>query len=212
MNTKARREREKIALREAILSAARMIAADEGWGAVTIRKIAERIEYSPPTIYEYFADKESLLLALVVEGFRQMRQNIERARAENADPEQALRTMITVFWQFAYDHMELHQLLNWLGGVATEPEKKAEKLQELQAIAREVQMALESWSTANHLTPGRTQDQFRILFATMRGLITLALDGEFTDENGKTDAQYVHRLMQDALSAYLHSWRTPRSD
>ena len=50
MGTKQRREREKQEVREGILAGAREIALQEGWQAVTIRKVAERIEYSPPTM------------------------------------------------------------------------------------------------------------------------------------------------------------------
>src|SRR6266849_4709924 len=76
VGSKQRRERECQELRQAILSAARDIAAREGWQEVTIRKIAEAIEYTPPIIYEYFASKEALLLELLREGFRQVMQGL----------------------------------------------------------------------------------------------------------------------------------------
>src|SRR5215831_17182373 len=63
MGFKERRDRERTEMRQAILHAASEIAAQEGWHAVTIRRVAERIEYSPPTIYEYFESKEALLEA-----------------------------------------------------------------------------------------------------------------------------------------------------
>ena len=58
-----RREREKIQLRQAILDATQAIAAKEGWQAVTTRKVAEKIEYSLPTLYEYFENKEKIYIA-----------------------------------------------------------------------------------------------------------------------------------------------------
>ena len=64
MGIKERRDRERQEIKQAILTAAREIAAVEGWQSVTIRKVAERIEYSPPTIYEHFANKEAILLEL----------------------------------------------------------------------------------------------------------------------------------------------------
>ena len=57
-------------MKQAILAAARDIAAQEGWQAVTIRKVADRIEYSPPMIYEHFENKDAVLLELMREGFR----------------------------------------------------------------------------------------------------------------------------------------------
>jgi AcrR family transcriptional regulator len=65
MGSQQRRERERQAIRQSILSAARQIAIEEGWQTVTTRKVADRIEYSQPTIYEYFDNKEAILMALV---------------------------------------------------------------------------------------------------------------------------------------------------
>ncbi len=66
---------------------AREIALQEGWQAVTIRKVAERIEYSPPTIYEYFENKEAILLELLRQGFERLRDGMQAAQATTDDPE-----------------------------------------------------------------------------------------------------------------------------
>jgi AcrR family transcriptional regulator len=69
MGTTERREREKAELRQKILEAARDLFRAEGADSVTMRKLAERIEYSPTAIYAYFPDKEALLLALCEHDF-----------------------------------------------------------------------------------------------------------------------------------------------
>jgi len=71
MGFKQRREWEKQQNRQSILSAARQIVAEEGWQAVTTRKVAAQIEYSQSTIYEYFENKEAILLALLRSGYEQ---------------------------------------------------------------------------------------------------------------------------------------------
>lgn len=71
MGIKQRRERERQEIRLRILSAAHKIAAEEGWQAVSTRKVAERIEYSQSTIYEYF-ENEAILLALLRSGYEQL--------------------------------------------------------------------------------------------------------------------------------------------
>jgi len=70
MGIEERRDRERQEMKQAILAAARDIAAQEGWQAVTIRKVADRIEYSPPMIYGHFENKDAVLLELMREGFR----------------------------------------------------------------------------------------------------------------------------------------------
>src|SRR5512135_3451537 len=81
MGIKQRRERERQEIRRRILSTAREIAAEEGWQAVTTRKVAERIEYSQSTIYEYFENKEAILLALLRSGYEQLVVVVQEAFA-----------------------------------------------------------------------------------------------------------------------------------
>lgn len=71
-----RREREKEALRTRIVEAARDIISEAGLDALSMRSIAERIEYSPGTIYLYFRDKEALLGEVIKAGFERMGEYI----------------------------------------------------------------------------------------------------------------------------------------
>ena len=70
MGIKERQERDREAVRRAILDAARELFVAEGFQNVSIRKIAERIEYSPAAIYGYFPSKDDIFFALAEEGFR----------------------------------------------------------------------------------------------------------------------------------------------
>ena len=70
MGLKERQERDREAVRRAILDAARELFVAEGFQNVSIRKIAERIEYSPAAIYGYFPSKDDIFFALAEEGFR----------------------------------------------------------------------------------------------------------------------------------------------
>src|SRR5207245_8296320 len=70
MGIKERHERDREAVHRAILDAARDLFVTEGYQNVSIRKIAERIEYSPAAIYGYFRSKDDIFFALAEEGFR----------------------------------------------------------------------------------------------------------------------------------------------
>src|SRR5580765_4851203 len=70
MGIKERQERDREAVRRSILDAARELFVTEGFQNVSIRKIAEKIEYSPAAIYGYFAGKDDIFFALAEEGFR----------------------------------------------------------------------------------------------------------------------------------------------
>src|SRR4029077_15016427 len=70
MGIKERQERDREAVRRSILDAARELFVSEGYRNVSIRKIAEKIEYSPAAIYGYFPSRDDIFYALAEEGFR----------------------------------------------------------------------------------------------------------------------------------------------
>jgi AcrR family transcriptional regulator len=72
MGITERKERQKAEMRDLILEAALRIIRDEGFAALTMRKIAEAIEYSPATIYLHFASRDDIALALVADGFAKL--------------------------------------------------------------------------------------------------------------------------------------------
>jgi AcrR family transcriptional regulator len=111
MGIKERQERERQAVREAILQAARDLFTTEGYRNVSMRKIAERIEYSPAAIYSYFASKDDIFFALAEEGFRRLVAYGQAARKELADPLDGLRRSLWAFYEFSKDHPEYFELM-----------------------------------------------------------------------------------------------------
>jgi AcrR family transcriptional regulator len=109
MGTKERRARQKADLRRAILDAARTLFAEEGFDAVSMRKIAEKIEYSPTTLYLYFQDKREILAALIVEGFELLRARVEGV--EIPDPVERLRASLRCYVAFAFEQPHYYALM-----------------------------------------------------------------------------------------------------
>ena len=72
MGVKERRARQKEGVREEILDAARTLFVKEGYEHVSIRKIAEKVEYAPGTIYLYFHDKAEILDRICEETFSKL--------------------------------------------------------------------------------------------------------------------------------------------
>jgi AcrR family transcriptional regulator len=106
-----RKIREKEIVRNNILAAARKIAATEGWQAVTIRKIADAIEYTSPIVYEHFQNKEDLIRELVTSGYRLLLKEFEKVHQEEPDPKKQLMQLSIIQWDFAFKNTELYQLM-----------------------------------------------------------------------------------------------------
>jgi AcrR family transcriptional regulator len=111
MASKDRILRLKEETRVNILDAALHIGKTEGWQALSMRKIADIIEYTAPIIYEYFANKEAIMMELTKKGYRILAKDMQAARDAHELPEKQLEAMWLTYWNFAFAEKELYQLM-----------------------------------------------------------------------------------------------------
>lgn len=111
MASKDRILRQKEETRNNILDAAYYIVKEEGWQGLSMRKIADRIEYTAPIIYEYFSNKEAILQELTKKGFLCLTKDLEKAKEVSADPAEQLEAMWMAYWNFAFADKELYQVM-----------------------------------------------------------------------------------------------------
>lgn len=104
MGSKQRRVREKEGLREEILDAARTLFVKEGYESVSIRKIADKIEYAPGTIYLYFRDKAEILDRICEETFAKLHRKMEAIEHDTAAPLDKLRRGLRTYIQFGLEN------------------------------------------------------------------------------------------------------------
>ena len=109
MGIKERQERDREAVRRGILDAARELFVAEGYMNVSIRKIAERIEYSPAAVYGYFESKDDIFFALAEEGFQLLGTAPDAAEA--VDPLERLRRGFWRLYEFSKEHPEYFALM-----------------------------------------------------------------------------------------------------
>jgi AcrR family transcriptional regulator len=192
-----RRERERAAARAAILSAARDLARREGWDAVTMRRLADEIEYSANFAYRYFAGRDDILLALVRDGFARLReamatagqQPIPASAGTASAAEAAVRRAGHAYLDFALTEPDLYQLMYSLGGVRVQT---ADTWNEGQAVGDVLAGLL---AAAGDRQPGQHVLQ---LWATAHGLIALRVVGRVD-----VDPAALHALLDDALTDCL---------
>lgn len=104
MGVTERRIREKEELRAKIMDAATELFVKEGRQSVSIRKIAEKIEYAPSTIYLYFEDKNQLIMKIVTETFERLEEQLDAVEKQNLPPVEALEAGIRVYIRFGLEH------------------------------------------------------------------------------------------------------------
>ena len=110
MGTKERRAREKEQLRRQILSAARELFVNEGYENVSMRKIANKIEYSPTMIYLYFKDKADLLDSVCKETLLNLLNTLEHLNRDKSNPIETLRKSGKAYVEFGLKYPQDYKL------------------------------------------------------------------------------------------------------
>jgi AcrR family transcriptional regulator len=104
MGIAERRAREKEELRRKILDAASELFVEEGFANVSMRRIAEKIEYAPSTIYLYFEDKHALTAAICYETFEKLNERIDAITARPLPGIEKLRRCLLEYIRFGISH------------------------------------------------------------------------------------------------------------
>lgn len=163
-----RRQRERARRRTAILEAARELARADGWEGVTVRKLAERIEYSPPTIYEDFASKEAIINEIVRLGFASLADRLSRAKSR-ADDETMLIKVSLAYWRFAQSEPHIYDAMFRTADVSFET--AADKMLEAQIAFDVIRSAVDRAQAAG----GNTKDATVVLWSLLHGITSLTL-------------------------------------
>ncbi|MBC7903171.1 MAG: TetR/AcrR family transcriptional regulator [Gemmatimonadaceae bacterium] len=110
MGIAERKEKQKLEIKKLILDASMKLFVDEGFENVSIRKIADLIEYSPTTVYLYFKDKDEILFSLHDIGFQKLQEH-NQSLATIKNPLLRLHKMGENYLDFGMDNPEYYDLM-----------------------------------------------------------------------------------------------------
>ncbi|MEU2625916.1 TetR/AcrR family transcriptional regulator [Kitasatospora sp. NPDC007106] len=163
-----RRERGRAERHRLIVTAARELAEAEGWGAVTTRRLAERVEYSQPVLYSHFTGKDAIVAAVADEGFEDLATALHRARAGHRNARTGLRALADAYLEFARAGPAVYAAMFTRGtgpalGTAATPAP-------LKAVFGELHDAVEPLATARGADPEACTE---LLWSALHGLATL---------------------------------------
>lgn len=106
-----RRERERAARRRLIVTTARKLAEDEGWDAVTTRRLSTQIEYSQPVLYKHFTGMEQIADAVALDGFGELAEAIRAARSDGDASDDSLSRIARAYLDFARDNPAVYDAM-----------------------------------------------------------------------------------------------------
>jgi AcrR family transcriptional regulator len=115
MGSKERILRQKDDTRRKILEGALDMIKCSGCDALSMRKLGDYIEYSAPAIYEYFENKEALYTELARVGYLKLTHKVKVAKETHTGAPAQMEAMWLAYWDFAFTHKELYQLMFAVG-------------------------------------------------------------------------------------------------
>ncbi|RYZ47439.1 MAG: TetR/AcrR family transcriptional regulator [Chitinophagaceae bacterium] len=195
MGITERRIRQKEEVRTAILETAWNMVEAEGWQSLSIRKIADAIEYSVPVIYDHFKNKEAILYEFVKEGFRLLAAKLLAAKEKQTTEEEQIRAMADAYWNFAFQNQEHYQLMFSLGMAGCEmgqsmPEKAAFR----NVLVEPIDLLLKKHNKTN-VNPCL---KYHTIWSVMHGLISIKMmnKSDVSDELNKM-------VLDDAVNGFI---------
>lgn len=199
MGVKERRAREKSETRDIILDAARELFIEHGYEGVSMRKVAEKIEYSPTAIYVHFQDKQDLFHELCNEDFARLAEVFQQASMP-VDPVQRIRAIGRTYIEFGTHYPNHYKLMFMtthppVGLDEEDQEKRGNPEHDAYAFLRlTVQQALEEGRFAPDLTNADLISQ--TLWACVHGMISLHI--------AKCNDEWVEwRPLEERMNAVL---------
>jgi len=138
MGIAERRIRQKVEVKTTILATAWQLVRAEGWQSLSIRRIADAIEYSVPVIYDHFENKEAILFEFTKQGFVLLCSKLEKAKEKYDTPAEQLTAIADAYWNFAFKNKEYFQLMFGIGMACCEFEKSIPEMLKVRKLVMEI--------------------------------------------------------------------------
>ena len=194
MSISERKIKHRLEVRTSILEAAREVVLTEGWEALSVRKIAEAIDYSVPVIYDHFINKEALLLEFVKQGFGLLNSKLSEAKISSDDPELQIKAIGFAYLNFSQDHKEYYRMMFGLGIPSCEAAKEIPELNQF------VQIVIEPITDLINDNPQKDMEprvKFKRFWSALHGMISI----DIMDITGKKNIN--NKVLEDFFESFL---------
>ena len=205
MGIAERKERHKEELKQEILMAAKELFMTKGFDATSIRNIAEKVEYSPATIYLYYKDKNDIMHALHQEGFKLLIQHFG-VLVDIEEPFERIKAMGKAYIQFAISHPDVYELIF----------SKKEPIEHITNCEKEWHEGDQAFTLLLNVVKGCQESGYFIgmepvglsffIWSTMHGICTLQITGHLNHMT--SHCHDVAILDQNVESLMIHTYDT----
>ncbi|MFH9727858.1 TetR/AcrR family transcriptional regulator [Streptomyces sp. NPDC017254] len=190
MSVQERKQRERADRERLIVATARELAEQQGWDAVTTRRLAERIEYSQPVLYSHFRGKREIIGAVALQGAAELAAAVRAATSAADGPRERVAALAHAYLDFAERHPAVYDAIFRLdGGLAYAQEDTPEPLKDAFAALLETLGEV----AGDGIHPGLFTETF---WAALHGVATLTRARRLPPE----DTEQRVQLLVDRLA------------
>lgn len=179
-----------------ILHAALSIVREEGHQSLSLRRLANNIEFSATAMYLYFKNKEALLVDLARLGYQQLNASIDKNCQRVIDPRSRLKAMLTTYWNFATHEKELYLLMQETGKGLNELDPL---FPEMLTFINSINQAIAKTSGKGNCTDIFLKRKCYISIAIIQGLASISLIHK------DIDAPFQSQMLNDAIDSLIDS-------
>jgi AcrR family transcriptional regulator len=185
MSVQERKQRERADRERLIVATARELAEQQGWDAVTTRRLAERIEYSQPVLYSHFRGKREIIGAVALQGAAELATAVRAATSAANGPRARVAALARTYLDFAARNPAVYDALFQLdGGLPYAQEDTPEPLKDAFAALLETLGEV----AGDGIQPGLFTEVF---WAALHGLATLTRAGRLLPEEAEERVELV---------------------
>ena len=194
MGIAERKEKQKAEIRQQILDASMKLFTDEGFDRVSMRRIAELIEYSPTTLYLYFKDKNEIFYSLHEMGFAKLNE-FNRNLAEIKNPLLRLHKMGENYVEFGMQNPEFYDVMFIMRAPMEVLEHRGEHIcwDQGDAALDILKAVLQDCMDQGFMVKGSVEAAAMAIWGMVHGLVSLAIRGRMS-----------HLIPQDQLLDTMH--------
>jgi AcrR family transcriptional regulator len=185
VSVQERKQRERAERERLIVATARELAEQQGWDAVTVRRLAERIEYSQPVLYSHFRGKREIIGAVALDGAAEMARALRAATSAADGPRARVTALARAYLDFAERNPAVYDAMFQLdGGLAFAHEDTPEQLKDgFAALLENLDQV-----AGDGVHPGLFTEVF---WAALHGLATLTRAGRLPPEYAERRVQLL---------------------
>ncbi|UIR57180.1 TetR/AcrR family transcriptional regulator [Sphingobacterium sp. SRCM116780] len=197
MGVSERKLRDQEKIKQQIIDQSWLIVQEEGWHSLSIRKIADAIEYSIPVIYKHFENKDAIVEYFTKIGFALLADQLALTVKQNKPADQQLNNLAVSYWNFAFENKKYYEIMFGLGIPKCEV---VNSVKEMKAASDVMMNCIARCMEEHQIDNSNLYLKLKTFWSILHGIIAIELIS-----NQETNPEEVSPILKDAIQGFIIS-------